>query len=372
MNRSMKKELKLPLPEKKIGLSGHDFTEFFCKPNVILTYSETIDGKPVMMARWLNKLDAIKEINNIHFENPLQDKVEVWKDYFYNKRAKNFDRARFNPKGNEVFPETLSATNIEKWYQDPYTIFAKKILKLNKLDEINQIKNSEFGNIIHEGIKIFEEEKKSTKEDLYNIFILRSVKFSNLLSFNFWKIKFKDIAKYYIDFKNSIKCEVKKTYVEIEGCWKIPDTNLTITAKADRIDILNDGTAIIYDFKTGEFPSKKEVESGYYPQLLIEALILKHDGFKEIERVQVSNIKYIKLALLSACEITNAINSKTSLDDLLQETEINLIKAVKLFENNNQEYVSYPNPDIVSDNIKKYGEYNHLARVDDWLVLDDE
>jgi ATP-dependent helicase/nuclease subunit B len=53
----------------------------------------------------------------------------------------------------------------------------------------------------------------------------------------------------------------------------------TVTAKADRIEPTADGLAHILDYKTGAAPSKKQVETGFSPQLTLTAAILREGGF---------------------------------------------------------------------------------------------
>src|SRR6202012_1424065 len=55
----------------------------------------------------------------------------------------------------------------------------------------------------------------------------------------------------------------------------------TLTAKADRIEVRGD-VADILDFKTGQAPSRPQVESGFSPQLTLTAAILQHGGFEAL------------------------------------------------------------------------------------------
>src|SRR3546814_16233140 len=51
----------LPLPERGIGLAAHDFYQAFCAPRVYLTRAERVDGTPTVPARWLRRIDALRE-----------------------------------------------------------------------------------------------------------------------------------------------------------------------------------------------------------------------------------------------------------------------------------------------------------------------
>src|SRR3546814_18109153 len=51
----------LPLPERGIGLAAHDSYQAFCAPRVYLTRAERVDGTPTVPARWLRRIDALRE-----------------------------------------------------------------------------------------------------------------------------------------------------------------------------------------------------------------------------------------------------------------------------------------------------------------------
>jgi ATP-dependent helicase/nuclease subunit B len=53
MSRPMRKSFGLPLPERKIGQSAHDFASLLHAKNVVLTRSEKVDGMATIACRWL-------------------------------------------------------------------------------------------------------------------------------------------------------------------------------------------------------------------------------------------------------------------------------------------------------------------------------
>ena len=56
MSRPMRVKFGLPPPERRIGLSAHDFAEGFCAPEVFLTRSARVEGQPTVPSRWLLRL----------------------------------------------------------------------------------------------------------------------------------------------------------------------------------------------------------------------------------------------------------------------------------------------------------------------------
>src|SRR3546814_19659464 len=69
----------LPLPERGIGLAAHDFYQAFCAPRVYLTRAERVDGTPTVPARWLRRIDALRE--GLGLADGLRDeeaKLKAW------------------------------------------------------------------------------------------------------------------------------------------------------------------------------------------------------------------------------------------------------------------------------------------------------
>lgn len=361
MSRPMKAEFKLPLPERKIGLSSHDFVEFFCKKNVILTRSQKSDGLNTIESRWLQKLDAIIKISNINFSsnNDILNWIQV-----FTKPLCDVQKCKRPMPCPPLYarPKELWATSIEKLYRDPYIIFARYILNLKKLKDINaDTLPADFGDIVHACLEEFKNKNLSSIDELKQIFIRKSLAFHNIDIIDFWFKQFDDIAKNFIDYENNIKDSVKQSFTELEGSLKITDF-FTLKAKADRIDILNDNNAVVMDYKTGYAPSDKEVLSGYAPQLPLEALILNNNGFN-IKNAKTSSMLYLKLSSKDGKYITNI---DKNIDEILDNTYKSLIEIVSKFYDENTPYISRPNPNKLGDMIKKYSDYNHLARVKEW------
>lgn len=365
LSRPMKADFKLPLPERKIGLSSHDFVEFFCKKNVISTRALKTDGINTIESRWLQKLDAIINIKNLPFDNSLSSSILSWIKYFDLPPLPSSRIKRPMPKPPlYARPKELWATSIEKLYRDPYIIFASKILSLKKLDDINSdTLPADFGNIVHATLEEFKKKNLSSIEELKQIFIRNLLPFKNIDIIDFWFKRFELISQQFISYEKRFSPLIKHTFTEIVGALKINDY-FTLKAKADRIDILNDSSSVIIDYKTGYAPSKKEVYSGYAPQLLLEALILNNNGFPDIPfKTKTSSLTYLQF---SSKDNKFFINFDEDIDLLVKKTFETLSLIIEKFNNPDTPYISRPNPNTVGATIENYSEFSHLARVKEW------
>ena len=59
LNRQMRKQAGLLIPERKIGLSAHDFQQVLCGPEVVLTRTLRDENSPTVPSRWLSRLTQL-------------------------------------------------------------------------------------------------------------------------------------------------------------------------------------------------------------------------------------------------------------------------------------------------------------------------
>ena len=59
LSRPMRHELGLDLPERRIGLSAHDFAQLLGADDVILSHAAKVGGAPAVASRFLHRLEAV-------------------------------------------------------------------------------------------------------------------------------------------------------------------------------------------------------------------------------------------------------------------------------------------------------------------------
>jgi len=59
MSRPMMRDFGLPLPERRVGLSAHDFVQAVCGPQVFITRAKRQGTSPQVSSRWLTRLDTL-------------------------------------------------------------------------------------------------------------------------------------------------------------------------------------------------------------------------------------------------------------------------------------------------------------------------
>ncbi|MBQ1612377.1 MAG: double-strand break repair protein AddB, partial [Alphaproteobacteria bacterium] len=137
LSRPMKKDFGFPLPEKAIGVLAHDFCEMVCGKEVFLTRAERVDGAPTVKSRWLMRLETVLSAISIDISTLFYKQQLQWIRKL--ERTENIvpTTAPCPKPPLEARPRELWANDIERLLYDPYTIFASKILRLRKTEDIN-------------------------------------------------------------------------------------------------------------------------------------------------------------------------------------------------------------------------------------------
>ena len=68
----------------------------------------------------------------------------------------------------------------------------------------------------------------------------------------------------------------------------------TLSAIADRIEVC-ENYAAVFDYKTGNPPSNRQVEAGLAPQLTLEAAMIEAGAFEKIGKRVVDRAAYVRI-----------------------------------------------------------------------------
>lgn len=306
--------------------------------------------------------------------------LDIWKKTaeIYNKPTENIKIKRPKPcPPISTRPKELSATRIETLLTNPYEIYAQKVLKLYKKNEIGEENTfAVFGNAVHKTLEDFVLDYEKIQGDKLEYFMKIGNKifdehFVDEISKELWRPRLKNIAKWFVNNERKIRESGIKIFAEQEGKIKVAECEFWVTAKADRMQIDEQGNVDIIDYKTGTAPSAKNVKIGISPQLSIEAYILKNGGFIDI-KTRITNINGLEYWEIKGKEkkpkITPVSKPKKATeyftDDLIQSAKDGLIKLAIYFENPENPYIASAK---VNDKFDKKGkDYLHLSRSEEW------
>jgi ATP-dependent helicase/nuclease subunit B len=280
----------------------------------------------------------------------------------------------------ETRPLKLSVTAIEDWLRDPYTIYARYILRLDALDPVDMpLSAADRGSAIHDAIGEFTREFAGKLPDnpARALRQIGEAYFAPLMerpeARALWWPRFQRIASWFADWEIARRGEIDAIEAEIRGDISIPlgnERTFMLSARADRIEKRHDGAFAILDYKTGQPPTGKQVRMGLSPQLTLEAAILREGGFADIPAGStVGEIAYVRLSGNNPPGEHRTLELKINKGDTPQppdaaadEARRKLEALIRQFEDENQAYTSLN----LSMWANRYGTYDDLARIKEW------
>jgi ATP-dependent helicase/nuclease subunit B len=376
LSRPMRHTLGLDPPERRIGLAAHDFAQLLGTREVFLTYSAKRGGAPTVASRFVQRLAAVAGAPS--WEQALR------RGQRYRDLCRSLDTPKTPPQPitrpsprppRAARPASLSVTEIEHWLRDPYTIYAKHILKLRRLDPVDErLGAAERGSIIHGAIGDFAKTYADVlPDDPYGELLRFGERhFAPLGDFPetraFWWPRYERIARWFADFETKRRANIAAAHAEIRGELPIATGSriFRLTGRADRIERLVNGSYAILDFKTGAPPSSKQVQIGVAPQLTLEAAMLRNGGFPGLAPGgSVAELVYVRLNGGSPAGQECIVDFKgRSVDAAADEALERLETLVTRFEDEGMPY----RPLILSMWTHRYGTYDDLARVKEWSL----
>lgn len=368
MSRPMRSDFGLPSLEQAIGQAAHDFVQCFTGTDVYLTRAERKDGAPTVTSRWLLRLNAVLQALGREVEDLTFRPVEDWHSALMRHDDITTPISRPEPRPPvSARPTSLAVTSIGRWMRDPYSLYASHILRLQKLNPVEEDASAlDQGNFIH---KVLEEFTRQYPDTLPGdaadkiLALAEEIKqdwpeVQNIP--NFWWPRCARALTWFVEHEQNWRKAGNRPSA-IESTGQIDWVGFTLRATADRIDSTAFGEKIIIDYKTGTPPSKQDMVAGWEPQLPLEALIVQKDGFSGVS----GQVKDLQIWRVTGGTPAGNIHSHDDLmDAALSAAEDGLTQLIKAFESAETPYYSLPNPAGAPDENRQ--DYAHLARVAEW------
>jgi ATP-dependent helicase/nuclease subunit B len=377
LSRPMRAKLKLPPPERRIGLTAHDFAQAACAPDVILVHSERRGGAPAVESRWLWRLKTLARGAGLRLtERP--DVLAWTRDLDAPGPYAPIARPAPTPPVADR-PRKMAVTRVEALTRDPYAVWARDILKLYPLDRPDEpVEARARGTAIHAAFEKFAEEHPgpvpANAAEIFAGLYLGELEAAGMPAAALARERAlaREAALWVADLETRRRAGAERIVVEAAGelTFDIGGRPFTVTAKADRIEPTADGMAHILDYKTGAAPSKKQVETGFSPQLTLTAAILREGGFRDIGPREPGDLTYLRVTGRKPAGVEE-VRAAAGVD--AQEAAIKALQGLRTlierYDNPRQPYLSRVAPQFVHDHA---GDYGHLARVFEWSTSGDD
>jgi ATP-dependent helicase/nuclease subunit B len=374
LSRPLRRDLGLDPPERRIGLSAHDFAQSLGAPEVVLARAAKLGGAPTVTSRFVQRIAALAGEARWKAVLARGNRTVEWTRALDHPEVVT-PAARPEPKPPvEARPARLSVTAIEDWLRDPYTVYAKYILRLAPLDAVDTPPGArDRGTVIHGAIGDYTSQFAAgmPTDPQKQLLALGENRFAPLADFPearaFWWPRFRRIAQWFAHWDRERRDNIATLHAEIKGELTFPagQRTFTLSAIADRIEWRKDGSYAIVDYKTGEGRTEKQVRTGLAPQLTLEGAILRGGGFPTLRPGSISEIAYVTLKGGEPAGDTKEIKFKEGTPDTQADHALARLKQLAAtFENPDIPYLSLVHP-MWSNH---YGDYDHLARVKEWSL----
>lgn len=372
LNRQMRHEAGLLLPDRRIGLSAHDFQQAFAAREVVLSRAIRDAESETVASRWLLRLTNLlsglpaggeEVITSMRRRGDAYLRLSVLLDQRPEGPLAPIKRPSPRPP-IETRPKRLSVTRISRLVRDPYSIYAESILGLRALDSLQHMPDAPLrGTIMHQIMEQFFTHTVPADPTEARILLLKITdsvlekQVPWLAARILWRAKLERITDQFLAEEKGRQHEGGIIAHEIRGKLRLEALNFTLSATADRIDRLNNGTLAIYDYKSGTLPTP-QAQVLFDKQLVLEAVIASAGGFEGITKGSVAQVAYI--ALGSAQKF-----SPTPLDNIqVTKTQAELSALIGAYQSRGQGYTALR----LDPKLGYPGDFDHLSRLGEWDI----
>ncbi len=375
LNRPDKMRIKLPVPERRIGLTAHDFVQAAGNREVWLTWAKRVDQQPAVPSRWILRLEAL--LSALADKAACQPRVplHVW--------ARALDRPKEGSHAIEppcprpparMRPVSLSVTRVGLLMRTPYVFYAQQILGLEPLGDLHcRMGARELGTAIHAALERFMRAYSAPDlPDGAERALLSFLKEAFLsvaddeMRLHWWGPRLERMATWIVEKERDWRKSLRRVHAEIEGRLEIPLENggaFVLTARADRIDVLDDETVRILDFKTGQTPAKRPDSPSYDPQLDLEGAMALKGGFAEIGPVRgLKELAFVRLTGGVPPGKVETLSKPGEVNDRVQDALEGVARLMTAYARDDQPYL----PVGFEDAKRFLAPFEHLSRWQEW------
>ena len=267
----------------------------------------------------------------------------------------------------------LSVTQIERWIANPYEIYARHILRLVPLTPLGTspdaaMRGSVFHRILNRFTKAYPD---ALPEDIESVLKETGEALFDTLGDDpsllaFWRPSFDRFAEWFAATEPGRRANMVRSLPEVPGALTLP-SGFLLTARADRIDEADDGTLVIYDYKTGGPPSPSHVTDLYKPQMPLAALIAQEGGFEALGPRNVSGLVYIHAS--GRGDGGEQQDASKERPEALAALALEKLEAlVAHFDKPDTPYEVKRRANAAFASAYRFDDYAQLARVPEWLT----
>ncbi len=366
----IRRQLGLPALERNIGLSAHDLAGAIGAKECIITRARRDRAGPTVASRFLLRIEAF-------LGSALQQEEEAI------ALARKLDQPEASERhlfpAPEIRPSAaqravrLSVTDFDRLLSDPFAIYAKRILRLQPLDSVDAGATHAWrGTLVHDILEKWADEDNSDPARLMQRVdcALGDAELHPGLRV-LWQPRILQGLKWVAE-ETQRQMDAGRNLLLAEADGKIQLAGTDVTGKVDRIDLGEDGSLTIIDYKTGQPPAPKQINAGYALQLGLLGHMAINGCFARRKR-PVAALEYWSLAKdQQAKDGANPFGYRRKLgsgrsaqkkasEDLIADMVARAEEAIEKWIKGDAPFVAKLRPEFTN-----YDDYDQLSRLQEW------
>ena len=291
---AVRAQLGLPGLERRVGLAAHDFVLAMGGAHVIATRARRDASAPTVASRFWLRLEALggERVTREHVLLGIARALDA------TAGLPRYARQPAPRPPADKRPRSLSVTQAEKLKADPYSFYAETMLRLSRLQSLDEDPTAaEKGTFLHRVLERWIKERPDDPEHL------RALAEHMLGEWNhhplmkaLWAPRVLRAVDWAADAMRDWMAEGwRPAAAEVKGRAALKN-GVTLTGKADRIDVAAEGSLAIVDYKTGMPPSHAQLKGGYALQLGLLGWLAQNGHVPAIKPGDVAALRYWRLS----------------------------------------------------------------------------
>lgn len=372
LNREMRRRVGLPAPEEAVGRAAHDFVAACCAAGVaLLSAPERRERAPAVQSRWIMRLEAFLRAQG----GALPAHPAAGWAAALDQPARVRPARPPRPAPDVALrPRQLRVTDIETWLRDPYAIYALRVLNLRKLEPLDPpVGAADYGRIVHEGMRLFlgrhgaalppdaETELCAAMDAALAAAAMPDAAAA------WWRPRLHRIAAWVACEERARRARLSPVAIlpEVPGEWTFaaPAGPFTLRGRADRIEVMQDGSVAVLDYKTTKPPAAAEIDRGRAPQMPLEAAMLAADAFAGVTGTAAElTFWHISGGHEPGEAATLYEGNPERVRGAAEDAAASLLHLVAAYDDPGRAYLCRPLPEAAP----RHGDYVRLSRWAEW------
>ena len=364
---AIRRHLGLATLDRNVGLSAHDLATALGAKDVVLTRARRDRGGPGVASRFLLRMRAYLG------EALQQDATTPQLAALLDDAPKKLDFAP-RPKPMPTAEQRrvrISVTDFDQLKSDPYSFYAKRVLRLRPMDPVDAEPDHKWrGILVHDILeKWFRDDKCAPEKLVARAEALLTNGALDPILRTLWQPRIADGLRWIAEQTQKLRDEDGRQLLIAEEKGSFELSGITITGRADRIDAAADGSLIIMDYKTGGSPKPKQIYAGFALQLGLIGLMAERGAINGVSG-DALGFEYWSLGkdrnrggfgYIAHATATKASDKKKAADEFVTFIAGQAEEALNMWILGEAPFTAKLHPEY-----SNYADYDHLMRLQEW------